>query len=168
MKTKTFLISPVRGVPASQYQALVERLEENFDVYWPVRDTDQTDRIGLTTCQDNLEAMKKADVVHVIWNGKSQGSLFDLGMAFALDKDIVPLELPSPVSGKSFQGMIIEWTNKRPPIQTSKPKPKHKTTVKPYPVETQTDNDSSQEVPDVKPTTKESTKSKGSLNLNSS
>ena len=159
MKPTTFLISPVRGIPMSHYQPLVERLEETFDVYWPARDTNQIDKTGLTICQDNLKAMKEADMVHVIWNGKSQGSLFDLGMAFSLGKDIVPLELPSPTSGKSFQNMIIERRNKRPPVQI---KPKTKTTIASShssTVEVKTHN---QEAPNVKPATKKGTKLGGS------
>lgn len=75
----------------------------------PPHDTDQQDDTGLRICRDNLQAIKEADVVHIIWDGKSQGSLFDLGVAFALGKRIIPLELPPATEGKSFQNMVRAW-----------------------------------------------------------
>ena len=109
MKEKTFLICPVRGANLKIQEPIVKELEKDYLVYWPARDTHQNDPIGLVICRENLKAMQEANVVHIIWDGKSQGSLFDLGMAFALGKDIIPLELPSPTSGKSFQNMINAW-----------------------------------------------------------
>jgi len=113
-KEKTFLICPVRGANLKIQEPIVEELEKNYQVYWPPRDTHQNDPTGLVICQENLKAMKEASVVHVIWNGKSQGSLFDLGMAFALEKSIIPISLPSPTHGKSFQAMIIAWRKEKP------------------------------------------------------
>jgi hypothetical protein len=104
---KTFLICPVRGEAADTYAKTVEALEaEGYTVHWPPRDTDQNDETGLRICQDNTAAIARADCVHIIWNGTSQGCLFDLGVAFALGKKIIPLELPPPTAGKSFQNMI--------------------------------------------------------------
>lgn len=34
---------------------------------------------------------------------------FDLGMAFALGKKVIPILLPEATSGKSFQNMIRAW-----------------------------------------------------------
>lgn len=109
-KKKTFLISPVRGHAQSEYTKILEELENKYQVYLPIRDTNQNDDTGLNICKDNLEAIKKADVVHFIWDGKSQGCLFDLGMAFALKKKIIPLSLPELTEGKSFQNMITEYS----------------------------------------------------------
>ena len=107
---KTFLICPVRGVPASETADLVKRLEsEGWDVHWPHRDTDQNDLTGLRICRDNRDAINRADAVHVVWDGNSQGCLFDLGMAFALNKRVVPLSLPALTEGKSFQNMVGAW-----------------------------------------------------------
>ena len=108
-KEKSFLICPVRGANLKIQEPIVKQLENDYQVYWPARDTHQNDPIGLVICRENLKAMQEANMVHVIWDGKSQGSLFDLGMAFALGKNIIPLELPSPTSGKSFQNMINAW-----------------------------------------------------------
>ena len=58
--------------------------------HWPARgDTNQDDPVGLRICNDNLSAIKYADEIHIWWNKKSSGSLFDFGMAFALGKRIV-------------------------------------------------------------------------------
>lgn len=109
--TKTsFLICPVRGVDPEDARAFVSRIEnEGYCLHWPPRDTKQDDPIGLRICRDNMAAIKAADVVHVIWDGKSQGCLFDLGMAFALEKPIIPLSLPDETDGKSFQNMVRAW-----------------------------------------------------------
>lgn len=109
-KVKTFLICPVRGHDSNDTEEYVRALEDNgYDVHWPHRDTDQNDDIGFRICRDNLEAMKESDVVHVVWDGKSQGCLFDLGMAFALGKPVVSLSLPAATSSKSFQNMVRYW-----------------------------------------------------------
>lgn len=111
---RTFLICPVRGAIAEETAHIVAQLEsDGYAVHWPHRDTDQSDDTGLRICQDNLDAIVAADVVHVVWDGKSQGCLFDLGMCFASGKEIIPLELPGATEGKSFQNMIRCWSAQR-------------------------------------------------------
>lgn len=111
---KTFLICPLRGKQASSFDDIVKRLEaDGYTVHWPHRDTDQNDASGFRICSDNAKAIAAADVIHVIWDGESQGCLFDLGVAFALGKRIIPLDLPPSSSGKSFQNMVQEWATKR-------------------------------------------------------
>ena len=107
---RTFLVCPVRGVDPMSAASIVSDLEsDGWAVHWPPRDTDQTDDTGFRICSDNLAAIREADTVHVVWDGKSQGVLFDLGMAFALGKTVVPVSLPAPTKGKSFQNMIHAW-----------------------------------------------------------
>ena len=107
---KTFLICPVRGHNQEETRAIVERLEsEGWRVHWPPRDTNQDDPTGLSICGDNRQAIQDADAVHVVWDGQSQGCLFDLGMAFAMGKRVIPLDLPNLTTGKSFQNMVIAW-----------------------------------------------------------
>lgn len=111
---KSFLICPVRGLAPDAHAAIVSRLEaEGYKVHWPPRDTDQDDPIGLRICRDNAAAIAAADVVHVVWDGKSQGCLFDLGVAFASGKKVVPVDLPPASEGKSFQNMIRHWAKLR-------------------------------------------------------
>jgi nucleoside 2-deoxyribosyltransferase len=110
MSKTTFLICPVRGVDPATRAAQVAALEaDGYTVHWPPRDTNQDDAVGLRICRDNADAIAASDVVHVIWDGKSHGCLFDLGVAFALRKIVIPIELPEATEGKSFQNMILEW-----------------------------------------------------------
>ncbi len=112
MIKKTFLICPVRGKSMKDTEQIVKDLEsDGWEVHWPPRDTNQEDNIGLRICKDNKSAIKNADVVHVVWDGKSQGSLFDLGMAFTLNKQIIPIKLPPKTENKSFQNMIRALAN---------------------------------------------------------
>lgn len=107
---KTFLICPVRGHDEDEFFDIASDLEMNgWYVHWPPRDTNQDDPIGYQICAENLDAIKKSDVVHFVWDGKSTGCLFDLGMAFALGKKIIPIEMPSLTDYKSFQNMVNKW-----------------------------------------------------------
>ena len=85
---------------------------EDWSVHWPPRDTNQSDPVGLTICAENRAAILAADAVHVVWDGQSQGCLFDLGMAFALGKPVYVIQLPALTAGKSFQNMITAWAKK--------------------------------------------------------
>ena len=106
---KTFLICPVRGHELEETEEIVKSLEEVYEVYWPPRDTNQDDPDGFNICLDNRRAIMDADVVHLVYDGTSQGSHFDLGMAFAYGKPIIPLGLPPLTDHKSFQNMISLW-----------------------------------------------------------
>ncbi len=106
------MICPVRGHDETEYAAIVSKLEmAGWKVHWPARDTPQDDPIGDTICRYNRAAIQDADHVFVIWDGRSQGCLFDLGMAFALFKPITVVEIPPPTEGKSFQNMIRAWAD---------------------------------------------------------
>jgi len=41
----------------------------------------------------NRDAMREADECHVLWDKSSLGTVFDMGMAYALDKPIKVVEL---------------------------------------------------------------------------
>jgi hypothetical protein len=117
---KTFLICPVRGHEPRETEAIVKKLESiGYQVYWPPRDTDQNDPTGLRICRDNLRAIKKAKVVHIIWDGKSQGGLFDAGMAFALKKKLIIVSVPELKNSKCFQDMFAAWENRPKPDYSS-------------------------------------------------
>jgi len=59
--------------------------EEGNEVYIPIENTDQ-DGSRHNIIKMNLDGIKWCDEVHVIWDGKSSGSVFDLGTAYALKK----------------------------------------------------------------------------------
>jgi nucleoside 2-deoxyribosyltransferase len=110
-----FLICPVRSISDEYLDGIksqVDYLESlGNEVYWPYRDTNQDDLTGYNICISNKEAIERCDVVYVIWDGKSQGCLFDLGMAFALGKSVKTITgyMPQQTNGKSFQNMIFYW-----------------------------------------------------------
>jgi len=112
-KREDFLICTVRNATGEQRAAqegYVSSLEaEGIRVYWPPRDTDQDDPIGLRICSDNRAAMEGADVVRVVWDPESQGSLFDLGMAFAMRKPIYLVNRKDikPTEKKSFTNLLL-------------------------------------------------------------
>jgi nucleoside 2-deoxyribosyltransferase len=109
---KIFLICPVRGISKEYQQAIEEQVtyleSHGNEVYYPARDTDQVDPTGINICLQNRDAISDADIIHIIWDGKSTGSLFDLGMAFAMNKPIrtVTGYFPPATDFKSFQSMV--------------------------------------------------------------
>ena len=107
---RAFLICPVRGRDPDLYARVVADLEDHgYQVHWPPRDTNQEDDTGYQICTDNRAAIKAADVVCIIWDGQSQGCLFDMGMAFALRKPVYVWRAPPRTEGKSFQNMMRAW-----------------------------------------------------------
>lgn len=77
-------------------------------VHFPPDDAPQDDPTGAVICETHLAAMGEADEVHVFWDVESYGSHFDLGMAYALGKRIVPIscERVDP-PGKSYWKAVI-------------------------------------------------------------
>ncbi|MBU6500920.1 MAG: hypothetical protein KGJ89_02240 [Patescibacteria group bacterium] len=109
-----FLICPIRGVTADELEDIkiyVAKLEgTGKKVYWPYRDTNQNDPVGLRICTDNCNAIKASYEIHIWWKPNSEGSKFDLGMAFALEKKIV-IANPEDVkamSGKNFSNVLLK------------------------------------------------------------
>lgn len=69
---------------------------EGHHVHFPPDDAPQDDPTGEAICRTHLEAMDLAHAVHVFWDVESKGSHFDLGMAYALRKVIVPVACERP------------------------------------------------------------------------
>ena len=112
---KIYIICPVRQLSENWRDGLskyVEALEaQGHQVHFPPRDTRQNDRTGYNICTQNRKAIEEADEIHIAWDGKSKGSLFDLGMAFALRKRIKVITgyFPQPTPQKSFASMVWQW-----------------------------------------------------------
>lgn len=110
---KIFIICPVRSLSAieaniiKQYITYLEK--EGHEVYYPPRDTDQQDDIGLSICFQNLDGIRSADRVDIFWTEKSRGSLFDFGMVFALGKSIklVNPNMVKRTQTKSFANVLL-------------------------------------------------------------
>lgn len=143
---KIFLISPVRKpkknwikrlaewlriipdlyeLEQKKIEKYVEKLEsQGHEVYWPKRNTDQNDPIGLDICINNGFGIFRSNEIHFWWVGSS-GSLFDFGMTFMLWLLFTHLHLLSgkkiiianpedvkPTEGKSFENVLLELQKK--------------------------------------------------------
>jgi len=112
MKKMIFIICSVRGANddyRTKLETYVSSLEkEGHIIHLPHRDTNQAKR-GIDICNENQLAIYNADEVHIFYNSESQGTHFDMGVAFALDKKIVIVENETFDEGKSFARMLTEW-----------------------------------------------------------
>lgn len=112
-----FLICPVRTATGDQKERIKSYIDkliaEGKTVYYPARDTQQDDPTGgYNICWDNKVAILLSDEVHIFWDKNSIGSIFDLGMAFALNKELVIVnsEDVELVGDKSFAHVIQYWS----------------------------------------------------------
>lgn len=109
---KIFIICSVRGADSTYLKKLngyAKYLEDDgHKVHLPPRNTRQ-DAKGIDICKQNMEAIRNADQVHVFYSPDSQGTHFDLGVAFALKKKIIVVESVQYINGKSFSRMLVEW-----------------------------------------------------------
>jgi nucleoside 2-deoxyribosyltransferase len=113
---KIFIICSVRGSTdeyKSKLEYYVQMLEKNKnEVHLPHRDTNQ-DASGIEICRQNKEAIMSADEVHIFYSSKSQGTHFDMGVAFALNKTIMVVENEKYGPGKSYARMLSEWERRK-------------------------------------------------------
>jgi len=109
---RVFIICTVRGASAEYQKELedyVESLEsEGVKVHLPHRDTNQKGT-GIEICNQNANAIKASDEVHIFYNPDSQGTHFDMGVAFTLGKKIVIVKTITYGEGKSYARMLAEW-----------------------------------------------------------
>jgi UDP-N-acetylglucosamine 2-epimerase len=71
-----------------QLEDYVSKLEiEGHKVHLPHRDTNQQGS-GIDICKQNRKAIELSDEVHLFYSAESQGTHFDMGVAFALRKTI--------------------------------------------------------------------------------
>ena len=109
---KIYIICSVRDA-TKEYQKMLEKYvqdleDQQYEVHLPHRDTKQNAK-GYNICKQNMDAIIWASEIHIFYNSKSQGSHFDLGMAFILNKKIVIIENEEFGKGKSFPRMLTEW-----------------------------------------------------------
>ena len=109
---KVFIICSVRNA-TEEYRAKLEsyvsELEKsNIEVHLPHRDTNQNVRV-IEICEENANAIRTADEVHIFYSSSSQGTHFDMGVAFAFNKPLVVVENEIYSEGKNYPGMIEEW-----------------------------------------------------------
>ena len=114
---RVFVICPVRNVDEQTnrliHQHVLELEEKGYQVYWPFRDTDQSDTNGTAICTANREAIYSANEVHIWFDSTSQGSLFDIGMTFAFLRNtkkkvvLINKDCVTPTAHKSFSNVIL-------------------------------------------------------------
>ena len=119
MKMKIYILCTVRNA-TQEYRERLEKYVKGLEdyghkVHLPHRDTDQNGT-SIEICDQNKKAIEWSDEVHIFFNSESQGSFFDLGMAFMLTKTIKVIETESfdyvDENGnykKSFPLMLEEW-----------------------------------------------------------
>ena len=114
MSKKVFIICSVRGA-SDEYQAKLEAYVASLEnggckVHLPHRDTNQNAK-GIDICKENAKAIFEANEVHIFYSKTSQGTHFDMGVAFALNKPLIVVENEEYGEGKSYPRMIDEWQN---------------------------------------------------------
>ncbi len=124
LEKRIFIISPVRDrseedPDIKEIREYVANLREFHIVHWPYDTTDQKDPIGYNICMENAFGIEgktnsfgiqKANEVHIWFDPESQGSVFDLGMAFVLNKPIYVINYArlEPTPDKSFTNVLME------------------------------------------------------------
>jgi len=115
---KRYILSPVTNVTPKEVEIIEtwvkDREAEGHLVHLPWRDVDQEGLTGLGCCVENLQAMEECDIIDMYWNPKkSPGSIFDLGMAFALGKRWTLINEVDADDSKSLEQVIKIRTTRR-------------------------------------------------------
>ncbi len=104
---KICIICPVRnGVPQEVSDYVSSRESMGDKVHFPPRDNPQSDTTGYVICDTMRWAIIVADEVHIYYTPESQGTHFDLGMAFAMGKKMVLINDPIDCVTKSYIKVI--------------------------------------------------------------
>jgi nucleoside 2-deoxyribosyltransferase len=109
---KMFVICTVRGASDEYKQKLedyvAQKESEGWHVHLPHRDTNQN-ASGYEICKQNAQAIAMSNEVHIFYNPESQGTHFDMGVAFAFGRKVVVVENVPYGEGKSYPRMLDEW-----------------------------------------------------------
>jgi len=83
---------------------LKQRLEQQgMTVMMPKFDREDTSELGVAL--SNRKNIHSADIVYVLWDRRSYGTVFDLGMCFALRRPII-MEYLEP---RTFEGLFEQY-----------------------------------------------------------
>ena len=110
---KIFIICTVRGATEEYKKELEDYVADleskGHEVHLPHRDTKQDAR-GIDICKENATAIYNSNEIHIFYNDLSQGTHFDMGVAFAFGKRIKVIKNSEIVPpGKSYPRMLMEW-----------------------------------------------------------
>ena len=122
-----FLICTVREADENDLRFIRDYISkiksDGKRIYYPAEETNQVDSSGgYRICSDNCDAIINSKEVHVYWTEKSQGTKFDLGMAFLLHRtsnrkiklanrsqvEKIVQEQKSKGLGKSFEMVLLK------------------------------------------------------------
>lgn len=97
---KIYIICAVRNATPERVAEIRAYAEQQraagHHVHFPPDDAPQSDPTGKAICETHRAAMLSCDEVHIFWDIRSSGSHFDLGMAYALRKPLVPVHCEIP------------------------------------------------------------------------
>ena len=107
-----YIVCTVRNA-SSEYKIMLEQYVNHLEsmghvVHLPHRDTNQNQSL-FDICNQNRMAIANANEIHIFYSSMSQGTHFDLGIAFAFGKKIKIVENESVSIEKSFPTMLEDW-----------------------------------------------------------
>jgi len=108
-----YLICPVRKLTETEKETInskIANLRKVYNLYVPYEQKQDCD--GREICERNRRAIIDADVVFVWWNATSEGSVFDFGMFYALQKRVVVLNDIVRTENKSYSNVLDDIREK--------------------------------------------------------
>jgi len=98
-------------IGSTQYESRMREYREaltsrGYEVRTPAFDNLDLDELGV--CEYNRSLIEWADEVHIFWDQRSMGTVFDFGMAFALRKPVRVVYLEP----KTFAGVMKKYEMK--------------------------------------------------------
>lgn len=115
-ENKIFLICPVRNATDEQRKWIEDyvsdKVRDGYIIHAPHLHTRQTDMLGgYSICKQNAEAIASSNSISIYYDQSSNGSAFDLGVAYALNKKVEILNKEDIVfDNKDFiDKMLVNW-----------------------------------------------------------
>jgi hypothetical protein len=120
VSNKVFLICPVRNATEEQKRYIEDFVKEKnqngIEVHAPHMHTVQQDMFGgYTICYQNANAIANSSEIDMYYDQNSTGSVFDLGVAYALNKKLVILNIEDITFDENDQidCIVKEWNNRK-------------------------------------------------------
>ena len=117
---KIFLICPVRNATDSQKKWIEEFVKEKYNdgytIHAPHLHTVQSDLFGgYAICKQNANAVATSKEIDIYYDQSSTGSVFDLGVAYALNKPLVLLNKDEIIFDDNdfIDSIVKSWSYKK-------------------------------------------------------
>lgn len=97
-----------------------EMLDSGYKIHVPHLHTVQKDLFGgYAICYENASAIASSSAVHIYYDKQSRGSMFDLGVAYYLNKELVLVnEDQITFDNNDFGDNIVRNWNKKGMVKT--------------------------------------------------